>query len=977
MADVKISSVLGSIEKYKFNPVMIIRTSLEAMSLASDGTINIVDPSNPFVLAIENSAVNTAAFMQQNEATTRRLYPAAALTQEDLYLHMSDKDYIDRFALPTNAVFTLLLSKEELLNSLILDATTGIRKITIPRNTYFSVAGINFSIQYPIDIRLLINGKLQAVYIVDKISPLLTLDSNLIDIEEVTDPTGLTFIKLNLNTTQFDIVSKFNDVSASSGFKTDIVIQDSFYYARVFVQDQFSNFNEIQTTHTQQIYDPFTPTAVITVLDKLIRVVIPIIYTSTNLVRGKIRIDIYQTKGTLNLLLGNYNLDDFSANWINIDSNDDNVFNQPIRNFRTLAKYSTSSVTGGRDQLSFTDLRYRVIKNAVGPQSLPITNAQLISQLENNDYTVVKNIDTLTNRIFLATRSLPSPIDNRLVTSASTNMSAVTLTLKSAIACYGVIDNGSSITLTPDVIYQNNNGITIPLTTDKYNTLVALPILQRVTEVTNGNYFYSPFHYVLDTTANTFEVRPYYLDDPVIESKSFVAENATTNLQVSVDANYSIAKTPTGYTLNILTRSSDEFKAIDDLNIYVQLSFKSKDESTRSYLLGTLVGRDTVTNERLYQFQIDSTFNLDIDDYITLTSFTDFASGIVIKSNLLQDMDIYFAAIVPAGQNYRPNSIDNELGKFQIPANALGITHERIKIRFGYSLKTLWARSRSVVNSTPYKTYNTNIAATYKKDLYELDPITGSAFSFSPTGEIVYNILHRQGDPILNTNGQPVYENLKGEIVYDQDNNPIPVDGFEKDLVRQLDIFTIEGAYYFATDQAVSTYKQSAIKTLISWLTIDLVRFNSLILDKTRIYYYPKVTLGDITVFTVNGATDTIPAGQSIKIKLSVPLITFNDDNLIRVLTRSTIKVIDEQLKNSTIATSAIEYALRNVYGVDVIDVELTPLGGAQKYSTFSVVDNSTRCSIRKKLAALPDNSLVVQEDVEISIVLHDAGNTN
>jgi hypothetical protein len=972
MTDVTISSTLGEIEKYKFNPVMIQRTALEALRKVSDGTINITDPTSPFVFCLENSATNTAAFMQQNEATTRRLYPAAAIDAEDLYLHMSDKDYVNRFAVPATAKFTVMLSKEELLTKLVLDTATGIKKITIPRNTIFTVADTNFSLQYPIDIRLLSHGGLQIVFIADKLSPLLTLPTNLIDWDTVRDPTGLEFVRFNVDAFQFDIVTSYNDISASSGFKTDVAISDSFYFVRCYIQDTFGVYNEILTTHTQQIYDPLTPTAVVKVLEGKVRIVIPVIYTTTGIVRGKLRVDVYQTKGALRMLLGNYKLEDYSANWINVDPVDDTIFCTPIRNFKTLAIFSTSEVDSGRDALTFEQLKLRVIKNAIGTQSLPITNVQLLSSLEDGGYQVVRNIDTITNRAFLATRSLPKPVDDKIITAAASSMSTVTLTLQDAVGCYGVIDNNTSVTLTSKVVYQTVNGITKPLTTLSYNHVNSLATLLKCTEVTNGNYFYSPFHYVLDASGITFEVRPYYLDSPTIESKSFVAENPTTGLQVSIDASYSVVKTDTGYLLNVVTKSSDTFKAVDDTNIFVQLAFNSRNESVTSYLLGTLMGKDVNTNERLYQFNITSNFDIDLNDFLTVTSFQDNASAVKIQTSLLQEMDIFFTTTAPMDINYRTSTIDDVLGKFQLPPNVVAITNEKIKLRFGYSLNNLWARSRSVVSSVPYQTYATDIPALYRADVYQVDSVTGSAFTVDVNGNLVYTILHHKNDPILDTTGNPVFSHLKNEIKYDYNGDPIPVVGYTRQMVRNIDIMMIEGAYYFATDSVVAAYKSSFITALLSWLTVDLVKYNSALLDKTKVYFHPNVTLGDIKVTTINGLIVTIPAGQAIKVVITVPAITYNDANLLNAIKKTTVSVIDTALKNITIATSAIESALRTAYGNDVIDVELTGLGGVQSYSTFSMVDNSTRCSIRKKLNSLPDESLIVSEDVEIEIVLHD-----
>jgi hypothetical protein len=100
MADVKVSDVIASLEAIKFNPVAVQKMSLDVLKMVRDNDINIVDATNPYVHCLETTAFNVTAFMHQNEAATRRLYPVAAMTMEDLYLHMSDKEYVGRHAIP-------------------------------------------------------------------------------------------------------------------------------------------------------------------------------------------------------------------------------------------------------------------------------------------------------------------------------------------------------------------------------------------------------------------------------------------------------------------------------------------------------------------------------------------------------------------------------------------------------------------------------------------------------------------------------------------------------------------------------------------------------------------------------------------------------------------------------------------------------------------------------------------------------------
>jgi hypothetical protein len=71
------------------------------------------------------------------------------------------------------------------------------------------------------------------------------------------------------------------------------------------------------------------------------------------------------------------------------------------------------------------------------------------------------------------------------------------------------------------------------------------------------------------------------------------------------------------------------------------------------------------------------------------------------------------------------------------------------------------------------------------------------------------------------------------------------------------------------------------------------------------------------------------------------------------------------------VANTAIKVALQNVYGEDVIDCEVSGLGGGNTINVLTVLDASNKLSVRKRLHAQPDNSLIVQEDCTVTFVQH------
>lgn len=962
-----VNDLMQKVTQYQYNPALIQTANFKKLSEALDGTMEVVDPTNPFVWAIESAAVLTAAAMMKCETNTRRQYPVMAQTFEDLYYHMSDTDYLNRFATPSTTKFSILLNMDEVLSKMILDTATGIKKVVIPRNSVFSIAGVYFSIQYPIEIRQLVHGGYQIVYDASITSPLFTLASNVIPFEIVQSTEGK-FFMFDFDVHQFDIISKTATLDSAIDFTMDIPLNDQFYFARVFVQDASNTWVEIKTTHNDQVYDIATPTAVLKVGYNSVNVRIPQIYTATGVISRGIRIDIYETKGKLDMVLWDYPMSAFGAKWLALDPADNTDYTAAMAALTTVAPFCKKSVSGGTNALTFTELRNKVVQNAIGAPSLPITPSQAMNELSINGYSVVKNIDNVTNRVFLATKTLPSPTDPGLITPASSGISTLNTTLTDLLKINTVADNGTSATIKPDTLYRNVNGVITPLSNDQIATLLAMSNNALALEISNNDYLYTPFHYVLDMVGNELAVRPYYLDAPEVISKTFVGQNDTTLLQASTDS-FNIVKTATGYLLTVITISSDSFRALLDANVFAQLSFIPEGEKDRAFINGTFAG-NTSTGERIFTFDLSTNFNVDKNDFIQLTKFLMYTTQPRLTgAGLVTDFTITYSTDEPMGQQWVANQIDSMLGKVLLPQNVVGVNQETLRIKFGDALPGLWARSRSIGSSVKYKKWANDVLRIYEQDVYEPDAL-GSIISFSPAGALVYNKVHSKGDPVLDALGNPIYLHRAGDVMLDPTTGN-PIVDVPKDILRQIDLLLIEAVYWFANDVTAANYRKAINKAMVQWITVDMVNMKAMLLENSEIYFHPSGRLGTLRAMVDQGVIANINSNQSFTVEISVPNNVFNDAALLEKLKLSTITTIRDQLANVTVTLDGMITALRNVYGSDVISFVLKGLGGSNGYTVITSLEDAKRCSIKKRLTASADNALIVEEDVIVTPVLY------
>ncbi|QVD49174.1 hypothetical protein LUCX_104 [Xanthomonas phage vB_XciM_LucasX] len=970
MSNVNTAVWLANARRMLANPELAIGQGLDVLEAVLDGTYDIVSPTNPFIHLYEAGAVNASALFLEMEAYNRRQYPSMAMTQDDLYLHMSNADYVDRFAQPASAQFMLYLGLDEIYQKAVDIESTGIAQMTIPKHSKIVVGDVAFTLQYAINIRIMPHGGLSVVFDNSQLSPLQTLTSNVVPSSQVLY-NGTRFLKLELTLKQMDIVSQQISTNLSQLVSKTFTFPDNFYYARVY-RSTSAGWVEMVTTHTDQVFDPNVPTAVLQVDRQTLTVSIPQIYQTLRMINSELRVDIYTTRGPMEMVLSDYSANQFVATWRDLDLPNGNAYMSAFKSLTTLAQFSDSTVSGGRAAMSLAELRERVITNSLGKPSVPITRVQVGATLANLGYDMVLDIDNVTNRQYIATRSLPAPSDQSTISGAGCTMMTLTNSMATLSGLSTVKDNGNRITLMPSTLYQNLNGLISVVPKVTVDNLKALPVDVRARRINENRYLYSPFHYVLDMTNDLFEHRPYYLEAPSIESKSFITENATTAMSVSVKS-YQISRIEEGYLVTLVLQSGTTWKELNDDQVFVQLGYTPYGERNQAYQNGSLAGL-TEAGERVYTFVIGTEYDVDGNDNLIVTTFQMFDDTVrEYATALTTDFDVYFAANQLQIEGFERSTIDDDMGTNILPSDAIGLMHERLTIKLGEALPGMWAASRSVAGSQDYRRYLSDEAMVYSQNIYQRDPVTGAIeYTTDPdTGEISWVILHAKGDPVLNDQGEVVMQHYAGDVVLDADGNPVVES--TRQMLRQIDLFLVDGAYWFSDDLPTVQYRDSIPATVVGWLGTDIASVQSSLLEKTSLFFYPKSTMGNINAKVMEDKTVSMEAAQTFSVTYYLSATAFRDAALRTALTTTAIEVIHEQLQNPVVTMSAIISALRNRVTGDTIGVNVSGLGGIENYEAVTLVDNSARLSIRKKAVAKADGTIGVQDDVSVAFIQHTA----
>lgn len=960
-----ISAVKDRFAEAKRDPTMMVKATLETVEEITKGKGMLVDASNPAVMLLEFAAIESASCTQESLALLRKQYPFLAMNEEDLYLHMSDEDFLNRFATPPSpGKFLIAIEMNSLINSAVYDETENARKAIIPRDTTIEVDGVCFTLLYPIVIRYYENGTLKISYDPSITNPVYTLKNTILDPVIRQGSSLERWIFFELSAPQVKVESSYFMIDKTYNFRQEIAISDHFYYARVFYKNEQTqgSWLEIGTTHTDQVFDIMKPTAVLKIGTGQVVVEVPVIYTTTGALSGELRVDVYTTKGALSMNLRNYRPDAFVVTMKAIDEKRDlNPYTQAMETISFNAQ-SLEMVTGGSNPINFESLREQVIYNAVGPQNIPITNVQLEARGEMDGFEIVKNIDILTNRIFLATRRLPAPSQAKLITAANIGMVTYGTDTSDLMSHYKTIVNGHRITIRSKAIWLNQNSRLSLVKRSDLDALQAMGQTAMVSKINTEQYFYTPFYYVLDAEGDEFEIRSYALDQPYAKDQNFVRQNETLQLSVNT-GEYQLKKVDSGYELRIKTRSDAYYLQMEDSQVGAQLAFHPKNETAYAYINGVQESVSETTG-RVFRFDIKTNHDVDSQNLICITNatvqgITDYKAYIDLET--VFEILHYTTSIV---EQYRPDETDQLLGKFMLPAGVAGNTHERLTLHLGDALKNLWRRSRSYMTDKIYRRHTVDVPRLYTEDVFDKDPVTGSIFTVVDD-EVIYRYLHRAGDPMLTVDGEVVYQYREGDVVLDEHGMPV-IDIFAT-TGREMDLLVVDGRYLFSDDAATASYRDEIETTLVGWITNNVAELQQNLLDRSMIFFYPKTTLGVIQVLTENNGQDYLSAEQSFTVDLYVPYAIYNDLSIRETLRLSTVATLDQAIGKQVINMTQVRESLKKLYGESVTAFNITGLGGDRNYQHIEVASEQNKLCLKKQLVVQPVKSMIVEDAVVVS----------
>lgn len=979
------------------NPDALQRMQIQYTEEMSGRNVSINKPGTPYANALELNAVLTAMQIRENIAQLSYIYPSLATNDDELSRHMSYKDYLNMFSKPGKATFVMALPFYEVQkNAIDTQDGSGSKKLTIPAQTSITVSDTVFTMQYPIDIIITNYGTVTVSYDVKKKSPIYTPSESKLKKTWINILNNVEYLFFEFDIYQMAVISQSTTISAIAGFKETYNYTDQFYFCRCYMKNTSDIWIEVQTTHSDVTYDSTTPTVVLSVdsLNKSLTVEIPQIYLSNGLMRNQIRVDIYTTKGNLELSLENFVSKSFIGNFKDPDrtiSSDPLGFAGQMGLFTSILYFATSGLSGGSNALSFGERRNRVIHRSSNTEGVPTSDRQLSNMIKDSGFDKTNALDNVSNREFLATRTLPAPtvsLDN--ITATDTTAFSIgsigsvvklhSFNLGSLTRYKTVVDNGKRVTVLPNTLYKVENGLVTVVDKDYVDSL-RNPSITSVDSLANivnqSNFYYTPFFYVHDTSDSEYSVRAYRLDSPQITRKYALANNDTLGIAIAV-SEYSAELMPDYSAWRFLFRitGSELLAQLDPSQVNIQLSYLDSASNFRTNFNGRLITSidsktgKPINGDYVFEVLIETNWDVNKDNRIRIGSGTSVV-------DLTADWDI-----VVFLKNYKPvgaisTTIDNVYNPAILPdynptATYIGVTQEQLTINLGYHMDKLWTRTTSTIEEWMYERYTVDVPAFYSKTIYETTPAGDVVLVPSEDGKRMVRVVkHAAGEPILDALGKPVYSHYRNEVVLDPiTKEPILVEG-ERGILRNLDLILFDGKYYFATADNVINYRDSIPAKIEEWNNGVLTDLTNSLINDSKLFFHPKSSVGDIKAYVGDNLLVTLEADQHLTVTFIVNSQVYRNTSQRRNIKIKTITtIVDYFNNNKTISRSELVKAIRDQIGDEQLGIELKGLF-KDEYEVVTIAYNSIGPSIGKRLITDTALNLSIEDSIDVEFERH------
>lgn len=948
------------LNKLTHDPNIIVENFFTMLETSMDGEMVITSGANPFTTLVEAMAVTGSNAVMSPVGISRKMYPNLAIEKNDLYHHLSDSELTNMFSTPAEVPIVFYLNYTELSSNGYRPFKTDINNnttseyenyvmTTLPEGTEVVINGVTFTLLNTIEVKLYDNGASDKIVNVEQKLSEIDIASNDLGVLPsgiVNFASGEAWVAFETTLKQVKKHTITKTITKAEGFDYKLIISDKYYHSdvrRKFSSDGVVTTELLNKTHSKEYINPELPTVQISIVNNEVHYKIPDNYILDDTVSGDIIIDIYETHGELYMPVSKYKMEEFSV--IVPDVGTDNS-EATISNISKVAN-SRSTVEGGSNGLTISELKDIVISRAAGDVDNPIRTSQIARTGQFNGFDIFKANESITSRTYIAAKNLPKLKSDLLYAKPDVFFNHTAITINEVIDKQRITNNNESLIIPSGTIFRVTNGVVEVLS----DADIVLLETDPVTILDDTKHYYNPYHYVTDIdTLDNLACRVYDLNNPSMYGIRIAGKN--NNLPERVNINqYGITRTDTGYQINFTLTDLSSFERFN-YNTKLQLSIPLEGGEYINYttdfdninnLASIIISTDDIIdkNHRLNLLGGDSSLVENRVDLLSACMIYIYTTGVT---------DTYLDGVVVDTQ---PHAV---------------LSYETINIQLGTQIETIWDRTYNTFDRK-YLKHDSSKPLLYKEKVYSTDPVTGSILRtriINGVAEVYAELLHNVGDQQVDDYGEPLYEYQAGDVVLDEDG--LPVIDEDVSVIRNMDIMMLEYEFKAANTLVYKNYLTNIMDILTNWFIVDIPSINNKLLENTRTVYRSYKTTSNVSIITNNKNT-TIPYLVRPTVTLYVNNTAFTD-NEIELLKTAVGYIIHSHLDTTTISLQAIRDEIVNTLGDEILSAKITGLDDGIESELFNINIKHSRLVLGKKLHVTNTDEFVVKYDIDLNINL-------
>jgi len=441
-----------TLASYVYDPNKIQKYILEEIENITNGGTVVVEPTNPFTMLMEATAVNAANAVIEPKKIVRKLYPNLAITPSDLYHHLSEDELVNMFATPAEASFIFYINVKNFQSVGYRPTGANYVETILPMDTEVTVNNYPFTLFNDIVIRLYDDGG-TFVEQQTNTNPIANNALGVLSSGIISDADAQPWIIFETLLKQVKKHTITETINKAEGYNKAVTITDKYYYSTISYSNTYTNNNylELPKSHNEEYINPNIPTVYINVMDTTIGIRIPDVYMVDGNVSGNVKMEVYETKGNIFLPLTKYGTKDFK---VALGDKGTSISAATIYNIVVLAD-SRTDVADGKDTLTTAEIQSRIIGNSTGMINTPITDLNIKTKGSYSGYDIFKTVDTITERLYTATKNLPEIVTDLIHSRPDVYFNTLNLTISEITNFNYINKNVNNIIIKSGTVFKD------------------------------------------------------------------------------------------------------------------------------------------------------------------------------------------------------------------------------------------------------------------------------------------------------------------------------------------------------------------------------------------------------------------------------------------------------------------------------------------------------------------------------------------